>query len=69
MGDLLAVRLTPRQREVLGLLDEGVTARGIAARLGLSEPTVRNHIRGLLCRLGAHSQLEVVAEARRRGML
>ena len=60
-----AVSLSPRQREVLILLSEGVRAKQIAARLGLSEPTVRNHIRSILRRLGCHSQLEAVAEARR----
>ena len=60
-----AVRLSPRQREVLLLLSDGVRAKQIAARLGLSEPTVRNHIRTILRKLGCHSQLEAVAEARR----
>ena len=60
-----AVSLSPRQREVLILLSEGVRAKQIAARLGLSEPTVRNHIRSILRKLGCHSQLEAVAEARR----
>jgi DNA-binding CsgD family transcriptional regulator len=56
--------LTRRQREVLQLLVEGVRAKQIAARLTLSEPTVRNHIRAILRELGAHSQLEAVARAR-----
>ena len=61
--------LTPRQLDVLRLLAEGIPARGIAIRLGLSEPTVRNHIRATLLELGAHSQLEAVFRARRRGLL
>ena len=56
--------LSPRQREVLGLLASGVRARDIGARLGLSEATVRNHIRALLRRLDCHSQLQAVARAR-----
>ena len=56
--------LTPRQREVLALLAGGVRARQIAARLTLSETTVRNHIRAILVELEAHSQLEAVARAR-----
>ena len=56
--------LSPRQREVLGLLADGVQARDIGVRLGLSEATVRNHIRALLRRLGCHSQLQAVARAR-----
>ena len=59
-----AIRLTPRQREILALLGQGVVVRGIAAQLGLSEATVRNHVRILLRRLDCHSQLEAVAWAR-----
>lgn len=61
--------LTGRQREVLQLLAEGVRAHEIAVRFGLSETTVRNHIRALLARLGCHSQLEAVAKARRLGLI
>lgn len=57
-------RLTPRQREILLLLAEGVRARQIAARLMLSETTVRNHIQAILLSLGVHSQLEAVARVR-----
>lgn len=42
----------------------GVRVKGIALQLGLSETTVRNHVRGVLQRLGCHSQLEAVARAR-----
>ncbi|HEX7083805.1 MAG TPA: LuxR C-terminal-related transcriptional regulator [Gaiellaceae bacterium] len=56
--------LTRRQRQILGLLVEGVRAKQIATRLTLSETTVRNHIRAILRELGAHSQLEAVARAR-----
>jgi DNA-binding CsgD family transcriptional regulator len=61
--------LSRRQLRVLGLLAEGRRARDIAVVLGLSETTVRNHIRAVLSRLGCHSQLEAVAEARRRGLI
>jgi DNA-binding CsgD family transcriptional regulator len=61
--------LSHRQREVLQLLGEGVQAREIAARLGLAEPTVRNHIRIVLRKLGCHSQLEAVAVAARLDLL
>lgn len=57
-------RLTPRQLEILGLLAEGSRVKEIARRLGLSETTVRNHIRAVLLELGVHSQLEAVAKAR-----
>ena len=61
--------LSPRQRAVLELLDEGLAARDIALRLGISETTVRNHVRAILTRLDCHSQLGAVAEARRRGII
>ncbi|HEX6023266.1 MAG TPA: LuxR C-terminal-related transcriptional regulator [Solirubrobacter sp.] len=61
--------LTPRQRQVLGLLAEGVVAKAIAIRLGLAEATVRNHIRAILARLETHSQLEAIAKARRLRMI
>ncbi|MFP5451021.1 MAG: response regulator transcription factor [Thermoleophilia bacterium] len=61
--------LSERQRQVLPLLTQGVWAREIGARLGLAEPTVRNHIRAILSKLGCHSQLEAVAVAARRGLL
>lgn len=61
--------LTPRQGEVLRLLANGVPAKVIATRLGIAEVTVRNHIQAILTELRCHSQLEAVAEARRRGVL
>ena len=59
------VVLTPRQRQVLRLLADGVPAKVIATRLGLAEATVRNHIRAILAALETHSQLEAIAKARR----
>jgi DNA-binding CsgD family transcriptional regulator len=61
--------LTARQHEVLELIAEGVPAKVIATRLGIAEVTVRNHIRAILLELGCHSQLEALAEARRRRLL
>ena len=56
--------LTPRQVEVLRLLEQGRSTKQIAAELHLSNETVRNHIRGLFRALGVHSRLEAVAAAR-----
>lgn len=64
-----APQLTPRQREILGLLAEGQPVKTVARRLCLTEPTVRNHVRHLLLALGAHSQLEAVARARAYGLI
>ena len=63
------VGLTPRQREVLSLVADGYSARQIARRLGLAEPTVRNHIRAILVELRVHSQLAAVARARKLGLV
>jgi DNA-binding CsgD family transcriptional regulator len=60
-----AQRLSARQIEVLQLLAEGVQAQALAARLEIAETTARNHIAAVLRRLGCHSQLEAVAQARR----
>jgi len=64
-----AQNLTRRQLEVLGLMAEGKSARHIGAELYISEDTVRNHIRAIKHALDARSQLEVIARARRLGVL
>ena len=61
--------LTPRQAEVLRHLASGQSTDRIAEALSLSRDTVRNHIRDLLKRLGAHSRLEAVLVARERGLI
>jgi PAS domain S-box-containing protein len=57
------LHLTPRQTEVLELLERGRSTSQIAEELHLSTETVRNHIRRLLRAVGAHSRLEAVAIA------
>ena len=61
--------LTPRQLEVLGLLDRGMRVHQIKVALGLSEPTVRTHVRGILRAFGACSQLEALHRARVLGLV
>jgi PAS domain S-box-containing protein len=61
--------LTPRQGEVLRLLEHGRSTGEIAEELHLSRETVRNHIRHLLRNLGVHSRLEAVAVARHEHLL
>lgn len=56
--------LTPRQVEVLRLLEQGRSTKQIAQELHLSTDTVKNHVRHLLRALGVHSRLEAVAVAR-----
>ncbi|QYN34494.1 response regulator transcription factor [Pseudonocardia sp. DSM 110487] len=54
-------RLSPREREVLALLAEGMRAAAIAAHFVVSMPTVRTQIRSILSKLQVGSQLEAVA--------
>jgi DNA-binding NarL/FixJ family response regulator len=63
------VRLTPREREVLGLLAEANDAQGIARHLGISIHTIRGYVKALLAKLEAHSQLEAVVRAKQLGIL
>jgi PAS domain S-box-containing protein len=56
--------LTPRQVEVLRLLEQRRSTKQIAAELHLSTETVRNHVRRLFRALGVNSRLEAVAAAR-----
>jgi PAS domain S-box-containing protein len=55
--------LTPRQSEVLRLLERGHSTAQISGELHLSPETVRNHIRHLFRALGVHSRIEAVAVA------
>jgi DNA-binding NarL/FixJ family response regulator len=64
-----ASRLTRRELEVLGLLREGLDPQTIASRLGISVHTTRGHVKSVLLKLGAHSQLEAVVIAAREGLL
>ncbi len=57
-------RLTPREKEVLRLMAEGISSRDIASKLGISYTTVRTHIRSLGSKLGVHSKLEAIVKAR-----
>ncbi len=61
--------LTARELEVLRLLGEGRDLRSIAELLGVSLHTCRGHVKNVLVKLGAHSQLEAVVIATRSGLL
>jgi DNA-binding NarL/FixJ family response regulator len=65
----LLKQLTPREREVLGLLAEGMSGRDIAEGLFLSRNTVRTHIQNILTKLQVHSRLQAAALATRHGIL
>ena len=58
------VRLTPRETQVVALIDDGLSNKEIAARLQISAPTVKNHIHNLLEKLNASRRSEAAARAR-----
>jgi two-component system nitrate/nitrite response regulator NarL len=64
-----AVALTPREREVLALLAGGLANKVIAARLGITEHTVKTHIAAVYEKLDASNRAEAVVAAARQGML
>ncbi len=60
---------TPREREVLQLIADGLVNREIGVELHLSEETVKSHVRHLLAKLQARSRAHAVAIAFRRGLV
>ncbi|HUF74803.1 MAG TPA: response regulator transcription factor [Longimicrobiales bacterium] len=55
------VGLTPREREVIDLISEGLSNKGIAARLHISVHTVKSHVRNVMEKLALHTRLQVAA--------
>jgi two-component system, NarL family, nitrate/nitrite response regulator NarL len=62
-------RLTPREREILTLIDNGLSNKEIAADLSIEVSTVKNHVHNILEKLGARRRSEAVARARNRSAL
>jgi two-component system, NarL family, response regulator YdfI len=61
--------LTPRELQVLDLLGEGLGNKAIAARLAITERTVKFHVGAIFEKLGVSSRTEAVTAALRRGLL
>jgi PAS domain S-box-containing protein len=60
--------LTVREKDVLGLICEGLADKEIAARLKLATNTVRNHVATMYSKLGVHSRAEAIVWARQRAL-
>ena len=67
--DELAEALTSRELEVLQMLAAGLSNKEIAARLNISEHTVKFHVASILGKLGAASRTEAVSLGIRRGLV
>lgn len=61
--------LTPREDEVLQLLAQGLTNKGIAHQLGITDHTVKFHVNAIMTKLGAQSRTEAVVRATRAGLI
>ncbi len=62
-------KLTPREREVLQALAEGLDSREIAERLNVTVETERTHMVNILHKLGVHSRLQALIFAARNGVV
>ena len=65
----LSEEITSRETDVLRMLAEGLVNKDIAARLGISEHTVKFHISSILDKLGASTRTEAVTLGIRRGLI
>jgi DNA-binding NarL/FixJ family response regulator len=67
--ELLFDDLTPREKEVLQLVTEGLTNKAIAQQLSISEHTVKFHVNAIMGKLNAQSRTEAVVRATRLGLI
>jgi DNA-binding NarL/FixJ family response regulator len=63
------IELTPREREVLGLVVDGLANKQIARRMGISEKTVKGHLTNLFQRIGVADRTQAALWAERTGAL
>jgi DNA-binding NarL/FixJ family response regulator len=61
-------QLTPREREIVSLVAEGLRNEEVGRRLGITEKTVRNHLTAVFQKLGVSGRLELVVHAFERGL-
>jgi two-component system, NarL family, response regulator DevR len=62
-------KLTPKEREVLQALAEGLSDKGIAERLYVGVGTIRTHVRSILAKLEVQSRLQALVFAVRHGLV
>ena len=62
---LEAVRMTPRERQVINLISEGLGNKQIAARLHIATHTVKSHVHNIMEKLALHTRLQIAAYAHR----
>jgi DNA-binding NarL/FixJ family response regulator len=65
----LVAQLTPRERQLLPLLAEGLDDMAMAERLGISHKTVRNYMVNVLDKLEVHSRLQALVLAAHYGLV
>jgi DNA-binding NarL/FixJ family response regulator len=62
-----SVRMTPREREVINLIAEGMSNKEIASQLHIATHTVKSHVRNIMEKLTLHTRLQIAAYAHRDG--
>jgi len=60
-----SVRMTTREREVVGLIGEGLSNKEIASRLNIATHTVKSHVRNVMEKLTLHTRLQIAAFSHR----
>jgi two-component system, NarL family, response regulator DevR len=68
-GSEVHASLSPREREILGLLADGLTTRQIGRRLEISPRTVESHVAKVYRKLGASSRVQAVSRAAQLGLI
>ncbi|HKD11197.1 MAG TPA: LuxR C-terminal-related transcriptional regulator, partial [Thermoanaerobaculia bacterium] len=68
-GEGETVALTPREKEILRSLAQGMPTQAISKKFFIASVTVRNHIQNILQKLGVHSKLEAVVLAHKHQLI
>jgi PAS domain S-box-containing protein len=64
-----SIELSPRERDILGLLAKGCDTRNISEQLHISRTTINNHVQHMFRKLNAHTRLEAIRRAERAGLI